>query len=100
MHVKAKACVDSENAIFFDVPQNFKVTIDEDAKTQYATSMKCDSLIQELKKKGPLVACGDIGPKCYDSQPFQLQEKFANQAIFGWKPGSTVPKQVNKLMQL
>jgi hypothetical protein len=84
--VSPKAVVNSHNSIFFEIPE--KLTVDEDAKTRYSTALKIETLIQELQEKGPLVALGYMGPRCYHSEPFPLQEKFGGEQIFGWSHGT------------
>ena len=82
----SKAVVNSNNSIFFHSP--VKLTINEEAKTSYSTSLKIDTLIRELQEKGPLVAFGYMGPNSYRSEPFLLKNKFGGNEIFGWQPGT------------
>lgn len=85
-HANPKALDDSQNSIFFKKPD--RISINESGKTQYASSQKIETLIKELKEKGPLVALGKMGPKCYEELPFKLNNPFCNLDVYGWKPGS------------
>lgn len=73
-----------DNSVYINVN---RVIVDEDAKTRYSTSLKLDTLIQELKEKGAHVAFGYIGPKCYNSDPF-LAGSFQGVDVYGFKPGT------------
>lgn len=81
-----KALEQSADSIFFEKPANVK--IDEDARSRYASSQKIETLIEELKEKGPLVALGKMGPSAYADAPFKLEDKVCAQNVYGWKPGT------------
>jgi len=76
----------SENTMFFQKPK--KIAYDENAFIRYASSQKIETLIDEMKEKGPMVAFGQFGPQSYETAPFPLQNAYCHQKLFGWKPGS------------
>ena len=81
-----KALVQSPTSVFFGKPDT--LNIDEESKTRYATSQKIETLIEELKENGPLIALGNLGPSAYEGIPFKLKNKEFDQDIYGFKPGT------------
>jgi hypothetical protein len=47
-----------------------------------------DSLISELKSKGPLFVGGALGKPAYMDAPYERTQKIANRAIYAWRPGA------------
>lgn len=87
IHLKNVSCLEySDNSVFYKKPSNIQVN--EDARTKYASSQKIETLIEELKEKGPLVGLGKIGPGSYDVDPFKLNDQIHNQDVYGWKQGA------------
>lgn len=76
----------SVNCVFFE--KSMSLSIDENLVTRYATSQRIETLIKELKEKGPLVALAQIGPKSYADTPFKLLNKMCHQDIYGWRYGA------------
>jgi len=62
--------------------------IDENSVTEYSKSMKVETLIKELREKGPLIALGKVGPECYVGEPKKYKAEFIQQDVYGW-PQST-----------
>ncbi len=84
--MEAPATLNATNTcIFFQRPK--EICIDEELVTRYSTSQKIETLIADLKEKGPLIGLGKIGPNCYNEPCFKLKHKFEGQDIYGWKPG-------------
>lgn len=70
------------DGIFFERPD--KLSINKSSVIQPDNLLKIETLIAQLQKNGPLVACGQIGPDAYIDRPFKLD----NKDIYGWKPGA------------
>jgi hypothetical protein len=47
-----------------------------------------ESLIDELKKKGPLFIGGAFGKTAYVDEPFKMNKKLVGRDIYAWKPGA------------
>lgn len=47
-----------------------------------------ERLIEQLTLYGPHVVLGYIGQEYYQEKPFELAEKVAGKAIYGWKPNT------------
>ena len=75
-----------DSSIFYNRPP-VSLNFDEELVTRYASSQKIQTLIEELKEKGPHIALGKFGPHCYEGECFKLNEGFANRDIYGWRPG-------------
>ncbi|OJU81650.1 MAG: hypothetical protein BGO10_08605 [Chlamydia sp. 32-24] len=76
----------SSNCILFNVLPSIQVH--ETKKTTFSTSLKIETLITELKEKGPFIGMGKIGPAYYENEPFKLKDSYGSKHIYGWKPGS------------
>ena len=76
----------STNFVFFETPRT--LNINEDLKTDYSRTLDVDTLITELKSKGPLVALGKMGPAFYAEPAFKLSDKIGSHDIHGWTPGT------------
>lgn len=72
------------DSVFFDKPA--RLCVDEDSRSRYASSQKIETLIAELREKGPVVALGGIGPAHYASPP-KIKGKLGKQDVYGWDPG-------------
>lgn len=81
-----KYAVNSPSCIFLQIPS--KITINEDARTKYASSQKIETLMEELRE-GPVIALGHLGPNSYLDAPFKREAQVAGRDIYGWKPQST-----------
>jgi len=57
-------------------------------KSTWSPGEKIDSLIEELKKNGPLAIGGVLGKAAYAEEPFKLNQKMGDRDIYGWRPGS------------
>lgn len=47
-----------------------------------------ESLIDELKKKGPLFIGGLLGKPFYIDEPFKMSQKLGERDIYAWRPGA------------
>jgi hypothetical protein len=72
----------SENIIFYGKPASLRINVD--ARTDYISSKKIETLIAELKQKGPLLAFAQIGPSHYSTDPVKLKIKIGGQEIYSW----------------
>ena len=73
------------NSVFLKTPK--EIHVNENALTEYASSQKIETLINELQKKGPLIGSGPFGPSAYHDIP-EMKQKAYGQNIYGWKPGA------------
>lgn len=87
-------CLESlSSSVFFQRP--VELIIDERQKTEYATTQKIETLIKDIRTRGPLIGLGKIGPHVYGTTPFKLKDQFHSQDIYGWKkddPRQSEPK--------
>jgi len=47
-----------------------------------------DAFVSSLKKFGPLVGEGTMGPSAHSKDPFQLSDRVSGQVVFGWAPNT------------
>ncbi|MBA3238673.1 MAG: hypothetical protein H0T62_10060 [Parachlamydiaceae bacterium] len=73
------------NAVFYERPKQ-GIFINEQGKPKYASTLKIETLIVELKESGPFVGLGKFGPGAYVGEPSKLKKMFG-QDIYYWKSG-------------
>lgn len=54
-----------------------------------------DKLIEELKKKGPLMILGTFGCSSYIDAPFKMKEKISGRDIYAWRAHSKRTERVD-----
>ncbi len=75
--------------IFFQKP--LVVYADENYSVPPPAWGKIESLMESLRKNGPLVTVAKVGPSAYTSDSFALKKESAGVKIHGWKAGGFKP---------
>lgn len=84
IHSRPDMMMNTSEGVFYNRPT--ALMIDEDLKSEYSTTLKVETLIKELKEKGPLIAMGKIGPSAFETPPSKLATKIKNAEFYGWNP--------------
>jgi hypothetical protein len=57
-------------------------------KSSWSPVKGIESLMDELKKNGPLFIGGALGKPAYIDEPFKMSQKLAGRDIYAWRPGA------------
>lgn len=83
-----KLDAEQQSAALETYVRDFSADLYNVKKSEWKPSLGIDELLDELKRKGPLMVLGNLGTPAYIDTPFQMARKISNRDIYAWRPGA------------
>jgi hypothetical protein len=82
------------NLVFHPNTQQINIGPSISGLTNLHKSLNSIDTFKDLLKNSPVLISGKLGRSAYSEEPFELTNKVAGQAIFGWKPDAKRQKAI------